>query len=85
LALCALAWVVNPLSNGHYDRLKGKVPAAARDKGSDDATPSSRAADPVRTRALRPRCDYYSLSVLHYILWRSAREVKSERKVLAVV
>src|SRR5205807_9762054 len=27
LARVRPAWVVNPLSNGHYDRLNGKVPA----------------------------------------------------------
>src|SRR5688500_10813936 len=30
--------------------------------------------------ASRPRCDYYSRTMLHYILWPSAREVKSEHK-----
>src|SRR5215218_2197232 len=33
LGLKRRAWVVNPLSNGHYDRLKGKVPAAPCARG----------------------------------------------------
>src|SRR5215207_2000871 len=33
LGLKRPAWVVNPLSNGHYDRLKRKVPAAPRHPG----------------------------------------------------
>src|ERR671920_840238 len=34
LGLKRPAWVVNPLSNGHYDRLKGKVPAAPSRPGT---------------------------------------------------
>src|ERR1051326_2684583 len=45
----APAWVVNPLSNGHYDRLKGKVPAPR--------TRANRAEDRPRTTHFRPRPD----------------------------
>lgn len=34
LGLKRPAWVVNPLSNGHYDRLTGKVPAPSERHGA---------------------------------------------------
>src|SRR5215207_7587282 len=81
LGLKRPAWVVNPLSNGHYDRLKRKVPAAPRARGRPFSAlrcAPERASDPPRR--LRPRCDYYSRTMLHYILWLTTREVKSVHK-----
>src|SRR5207237_1942056 len=52
LARVRPAWVVNPLSNGHYDRLNGKVPAPpSRDSESRRAPPRLRV---VRARLAPP-------------------------------